>query len=355
MSTVSQYVPTERAVYVPTERAVEKPRFPRPPTHVAPPGQYIARGLRRRLCHFIKPPPIFSLRRNYEAVASFFQHLRHQIYCGERDRIRHRAIAFEELKEISPAAALVLAAELFRWQDFIGQRLQAIHQDMWEPSVAHILRSMGLFDFLRTPNLQLDQDTSAVQSDIEVIKYRSDDKVDGTKCADLLQHLTDISGPINAANFIYDGLIEALKNSRQHAYSEPNEWFGVPEGTWFMSGSYDKNRKRLTAAVYDLGVGIPRTLPRASIWEHLRPLLTLSSDDGQMIAAAMRYGRTRTDLPERGNGIPTMMRILDHHIGYLRIISGKGEAVYDSVEKDVKSYNHSVALGGTLIEWSISK
>jgi hypothetical protein len=74
-----------------------------------------------------------------------------------------------------------------------------------------------------------------------------------------------------------------------------------------------------------------------------------------MIAAAMEYGRTRTNMQGRGNGLPTMMRILDHHRGYLRIISGTGEAVYDSMRKVVEHKNHSVPIGGTLIEWSISR
>src|SRR5690606_26210167 len=144
--------------------------------------------------------------------------------------------------------ALVLAAELFRWQMFVNRRLSAVHQDKWNPSVAHIFRNMGLFDFLQTQNITGVREFSSHSDHVDVIKYRSGTDVTGTDCDDLLKHLTEISGPINAENFIYDGLIEALKNSKQHAYTEPDEWFGVPAGTWFMSGSYYKQEKRLTAA-----------------------------------------------------------------------------------------------------------
>ncbi|KQU90018.1 hypothetical protein ASD12_27885 [Mesorhizobium sp. Root102] len=220
-----------------------------------------------------------------------------------------------------------------------------------------MFRSLGLFDFLDTPDRPAPVDLPASHP-VQILKYRSDTDVIGAKCDDLLEHLAEISGPINADNFIYDGLIEALKNSKQHAYLEPDEWFGVAPGTWFMSGSYDRASKSLTAAVYDMGVGIPRTLPRATIWEGIRGALAAiggTTDDAQMIQAAMEYGRTRTTLQGRGNGLPTMMRILDHHRGYLRIISGTGEAIYDSVRGVITATNHRVALGGTLIEWSISK
>jgi hypothetical protein len=265
------------------------------------------------------------------------------------------AIDFEALEKVTPGAALVLAAELYRWQTTISRRLLAHRKENWNPEVANVLTSMGLFDFLATPNVletPLPRDAS---SDVSILKYRSHTDVLGTECDELLLHLTEISGPVNADNFIYDGLVEALKNSKQHAYSEPDRWFGVTPGTWFMSGSYTKSTSTLTAAVFDLGIGIPQTLPRATIWEKIRTILSPGSDDAQMIAAAMEYGRTRTDRQERGNGIPTMMRILDHHKGYLRILSGTGEVQYDSVTKKVTPTNHKVPIGGTLIEWSITR
>ncbi|RWG71419.1 MAG: hypothetical protein E5X23_06595 [Mesorhizobium sp.] len=317
----------------------------------------IKRGSRRKPFLYIEPPANFSLRSNYERVASFFAHLRHQIYRDKIPSELPRAVAFEAFQRASPGAALVLAAELYRWQQFIGRKLRVIRHRLWNPEMDYLFRNLGLFDFLETPDMPV-VGRPAEEPQIRILKYRSDTDVVGAKCDDLLEHLAEISGPIHADNFIYDGLIEALKNSKQHAYSEPDEWFGVPAGTWFMSGSYDRASQSLTAAVYDMGVGIPRTLPRATVWEGVRSAIAAlggGTDDGQMIKAAMEYGRTRTMAQGRGNGLPTMMRILDHHHGYLRIISGTGEAIYDSVNGVISTANHKVALGGTLIEWSISK
>lgn len=338
-----------------------KPRLPRPPADVPTPKMEIKRGSRRKPFLYIRPPANFSLRANYEQVASFFTHLRYQIYRDKIPTELPRAVAFEAFKHASPSAALVLAAELYRWQQFLGKKLRIIRHSLWDPGIDALFRSLGLFDFLETPDMPVVR-AQPQHPQLQMLKYRTDTDVVGAKCDDLLEHLAEISGPIHADNFIYDGLIEALKNSKQHAYSEPDVWFGVPAGTWFMSGSYDRSSKSLTAAVYDMGVGIPHTLPRATIWEGVRGILTTitssvggKSDDAQMIMAAMEYGRTRTMIQGRGNGLPTMMRILDHHRGYLRIISGTGEAIYDSLTGRISTTNHRVALGGTLIEWSITK
>ncbi|MER9431375.1 hypothetical protein [Mesorhizobium sp. M0408] len=340
---------------LPAETA--NPRLPRPATDIVAPIMEVRRGSRRKPYLYIQPPADFSLRSNYEQVASFFAYLRFQIYRDKIPSELPRGVAFEAFQRASPGAALVLAAELFRWQQFIGRKLAILRHSLWNPEIDYLFQNLGLFDFLETPNKPKIRRRPEAPL-VEILKYRSDTDVVGAKCDDLLEHLAEISGPIHAANFIYDGLIEALKNSKQHAYLEPDEWFGVPAGTWFMSGSYNRTSQSLTAAVYDMGVGIPRTLPRATIWEGVRGVLTAlggTTDDAQMIKAAMEYGRTRTMVQGRGNGLPTMMRILDHHRGYLRIISGTGEAVYDSVDSVITTTNHRVALGGTLIEWSISK
>ena len=314
-----------------------------------------SRGTGRKIHDFIVPPACFSLRLNHDEVVSFFSHFRALAYNERAFTQRRFGIDFAALKVLTPGAALMLAAELYRVQKFIGRRLSAVRRHEWDANVSRLLSELGLFDLLQTPNMAPAQYPPR-RDGIEIIKYSVDTEVIPEKCGELLDCLSEVAGSIHAENFIYDGLVEALKNSRHHAYTE-DKWYGVDRGTWFMTGSYNRTEKQLSAAVFDLGVGIPHTLPRSGLWELLRPILSLGlrSDDGEMIAAAMEHGRTSTMLKERGRGLPIMMRILDHHEGYLRIVSGRGEARYDSLTKKVSAISHPESIGGTLIEWSIKQ
>lgn len=62
-----------------------------------------------------EPPSKFSLRENYHSVVSFLQTFRSFIY-GASNKKQKGIIDFTKIEEITPGAALVLAAEMFRWQ-----------------------------------------------------------------------------------------------------------------------------------------------------------------------------------------------------------------------------------------------
>lgn len=301
----------------------------------------------------IEPPCDFSLRRNFDAVAGFMQHFRKRIYGQYAIRRREfTRIDFTKIEKISPSAALILAAELDRWQNTNRMRLTPHEPEDWDPAVGRMLFDLGLFDLL-------DIDCPDVIKSIDsadftkILKYIRMKVVDPARLGEMLEHLTEIAGKIRARNFIYDGLIEALKNAKQHAYIE-DRWYGVGLGTSWMTGAYNPRKKRLSAAVYDCGVGIPETLPKSGIWEQVTDVI--ASIDGnecsRRIAAALKVGRSRTGEAQRGNGLPTMMRLIDQLGGELRIISGAGEVLY--LGNDIiKCKSLPGKIGGTLIEWRI--
>ena len=306
-----------------------------------------------RIITEITPPADLSLRRNSAEVIGFMQHLRHWLYNGSGGGKRlTKRIDFTKIERISPSAALVLAAELDRWQSTNRMKLAPHQPENWNPEVATILNDLGLFDLLeiRCPEEIKTRDSSNVT---KVLKYIRQKIVDPTRLGDMLVHLTEIAGPIAARNFMYDGLIEALKNAKHHAYIE-HQWYGVGLGTSWMTGAYNPRQKRLTAAVFDCGVGIPQTLPSSSLWSDILPLINTftGNQSSKRIAAALKYGRTRTMQAERGNGLPTMMRLIDQIGGELRILSGNGEVVYKG-QGQILSKDLPGSLGGTLIEWRL--
>jgi hypothetical protein len=87
-------------------------RVEKPTADIFSPTYYNGRGPRRRLTTFIVPPADFSLRRDYDRVASFFSHFRDFAYNKSSTNSAPFGIDFSALRKISPGAALVLAAEL---------------------------------------------------------------------------------------------------------------------------------------------------------------------------------------------------------------------------------------------------
>lgn len=301
----------------------------------------------------ITPPTDLSLRRNYAEVAGFIQHFRHWLYNRPRPTKRQiRRVDFTKIQHVSPSAALVLASELDRWQSTNRMKLVPYDPEAWNPEVGRIFYDLGLFDLLgiECPDTIKYDDSPNIT---KVLKYVRQKVVDPQRLGEMLTHLTEIAGEIEARNFIYDGLIEALKNAKQHAYIE-NRWYGVALGTSWMTGAYNPRQKRLTAAVYDCGVGIPETLPYSSQWEKIKDSLGLfeGNESSRRIAAALKVGRSRTGEAQRGNGLPTMMRLIDQIGGELRILSGYGEVIYYGNDK-IRSKALPGAIGGTLIEWRL--
>lgn len=219
--------------------------------------------------------------------------------------------------------------------------------------MAVMLCDLGFFELLNTPGFK--ELPNFHGPDIKFIKYKTETIVQTNSCAELLDALSDLVGRIPAETFVYDGLVEAINNVKHHAYLESGHWYGVPDGTWIMCGAYSKSSGSLTAAVYDMGAGIPATLPRSSLWERIREYVPFVSDDAEMIAAAMEAGRSRTESEERGKGLPIMMRLFNHCTGQLRILSGRGEVIFDGRSGQYIKKKHKLSLGGTLIQFEIQR
>ena len=123
-----------------------------------------------------------------------------------------------------------------------------------------------------------------------------------------------------------------------------------------MLATLNRPRNVFKLVFYDSGVGIPSTLPRKYTLELIRQALSLlpgfSPDDGQMIAAAMELGRTRTDLDNRGKGLLDLAKLIDIvGAGRMRIYSRRGAYLYAA-----NGHFESNELGfveGTLIEWEL--
>lgn len=294
-------------------------------------------------------PDELSLTTNYDETLLFFTRLRRSI--KERRRAR---LEFTTLRKLSPAASLMLAAELDRWRRLFAVKPRVIDYDNWDPDVRRMLQEMGLFELLSVGNPPL---TEPGPKDPRLIRFRSDDRAVGDHAIELRKQLEHLAGPIGSRSQLFRGLSEAMTNVLRHAYPKDGKYeLSVLPNRWWMSGSVDPGTRTLRAMFFDQGVGIPSTLPRTKGIELLRGFMAdlgLIDDDASRIKAAMQMGRSRTGRPHRGKGLPDMCDLIDSvQRGSLRIVSGKGEYIYNGSGLE-QLQTHKRSIGGTLIQWEI--
>ena len=276
---------------------------------------------------------------------------------------------FKKLRLITPAAALVLAAEYDRAREVTGRRIDVYDLEKWDPLVKSTLLEVGFLALFNIGDMPSD---SASEADQVVLRMRSGRMHDPEQINDLVSSLRQLfpSGMIeNAANMmqLYDALTEAVGNVVNHAYPDKGAYVRPAVKRWWMTGAVDRKAGFTAAAVYDQGVTIPASLPE---WERysgvLRRLMTSAGQafgvfaaskdrrwDGKVIEAAVEESVSSTGKPGRGHGLAQIRAFVDAcRSGHLRILSRHGEVVFRPNEKPMVRH-HNAAIGGTLVEWSV--
>lgn len=298
-------------------------------------------------------PADLSLTRNYDATVGFIKDFRHAVSL----RPKRMKVDFTSLQDVSPAAALVLAAELDRWRLLRNFRPRVIDIDDWNPEVRRLLDQMGLFELLRVSNRPVPMESS--QPKLHFIKFCTGDEALGSLATELRVGLESVAGSIDGWKHLYAGLQEAMTNVMHHAYPKDSRIPGrAATNRWWMAGSYDQRDGQLQAMFFDQGVGIPNTVPRTLGLGTLMAFfdkIGVVDGDAERIKAAMTLGRTRTKERHRGKGLHEIREyVATAPKGRLRILSGRGEYIYNN-DGTEQTTTHPYSIGGTLIQWEICR
>lgn len=171
-----------------------------------------------------------------------------------------------------------------------------------------------------------------------------------------------------ARSTLYRGVLEAMANSVEHAY---NAGHSLTSTKWWMFvGVFEK---KLTIIVCDLGVGIPKTLPKNHSKSVLEKIFSLlgenysTNSDGALIRASTYIKRTRTEEDHRGKGGNDLRSLIEYYPqAILSIYSNKG--TFTAYGQDVpkirkirgkrpliveREKTYSQGIEGTIIEWTI--
>lgn len=253
-------------------------------------------------------------------------------------------IRFDNVKELHPCGTLVFMARLDCWLATYPGKLSCNYpmDEVVEELFQHVnvLQRLGL-----KPRKEV------VRHDkVAHWHYHCGSNADPSGFRDLTaQVISQIDHP-NGPLF-GDCLNEAITNTVGHAYENFNgSKLPTELRKWWIFSQYKD--ERFFVAIYDVGQGIPTSLRRKPEWtEYLR---VRQYNDAYAIQSAIESNRTRTNQPERGQGLPEMLEFSKGlQAGGLMIMSARGGFEYKPVTGQSKRRNFHAKLPGTLVQWAI--
>jgi anti-sigma regulatory factor (Ser/Thr protein kinase) len=259
-------------------------------------------------------------------------------------------VDFTTAQQAGPAAALYIAAEMDRARVITGRKLSFLDASDWHPLVLDFMYQLGLFGLLEL----VDAPKHSQFGSVVVRKMERHVGIDATAAEAFRDALADMIGkrlPKHLAT--YEAIMEAVTNVKYHAYSKPNrDQSRVVQDSWWITASYEQSKKLLQIVFLDQGVGIPETLPKTAM-EILKSIIARNGDtDSSRIEAALVYGRSSTGELGRGKGFGDMMALVDAvPSNYLRVLSGRGECVYQGGNLVSREYIRPIS--GTLVQWTL--
>ena len=290
-------------------------------------------------------PEHLSFEKDHDGVLKLIGAIR-----AHSNRLRNERlyIDFTPIRTVTPSGALVLAAEIDRWNSLPGRsRFGRADTTKWAPNVRKLLGQMGFFELLG-----LDHQVDTASEGPRYIKFRNGTQVDG-KAVEELRTL-DL-GPVSVpkARLLFAAVTEAMTNVVHHAYKEARHG----PRRWWLSAAHEANQVEIL--IYDQGAGIPKTLP-LTLAESIRDKLPgdFAAHDGKMIEVAHSLSKSGTRETHRGRGLGRdVRRYIEEHdgAGTYCVISGHGEYTVPAgkgVTGRVKS--HPRTLRGTLIQWRLT-
>lgn len=275
------------------------------------------------------------------------------------------SVNFSQLKNISTSAALVLTAEISKWDHSIRRRLVP-YVDNWCEEIYDKFTQLGFFDlFENKPDRAANNCT--VKSDYHIVKYVKGKVGDKEEASERKRYLKSalsniVGSKVPKWTILHSGLSEAVTNVTHHAYPDLHKY---QDPSWYLTGSYDRNSGVMKVVFYDQGIGIPNSLPGSNVWERvlsyfskLKLPMAEQAKHSTLLKAAVSIERTRTGSNDRGKGLQDLLEFINEiGAGHMSLMSYHGLYKY-TIEKEmapeVKSESFRRPLCGTLIIWTVN-
>jgi len=307
----------------------------------------------------VQAPKKFSLSSNYQETVSCLKRLKDYALLEQPAGTRRQQVWIDlsKVETITPAGALVLAAEMDRWRRYKHAKLAPRNVDKWDPNVRKLLDGIGFFRLLGVGSSGQPKEDGEI-TEFAVLPLISSDQLSGVLFEPILDLLNKAAQILGQAPWVYQALIEAAYNATLHAYPDDQPIkYPVVSKRWWATACWNIEEGVVKFLIYDQGVGIPATLPKSRYFEHIRAWLPkrfreYSSEASRLIEAALRVDRSSLK-GGHGKGLQDVIAPVDKIKGSrVRILSGTGGIIYYHGVK-IERRDETQHLGGTLLEWTI--
>ena len=274
----------------------------------------------------------YARRQNRRLVEYFFEDVNSSLRQGKRV-----LIDFSKVEALFPCGVLILMGWVDEWAVEYPGRVSANY-----PKVDLVEQMLQQVDVLQ--KLGLPSRKQIFHDDVTRWHYFHGDDADATPIEPFMLQLKDLLGEEQQLG-LGNCVTEAMINVRHHAYE------GHKPGPWWIFATVAQDK--VFVALYDRGNSIPATLlSKPAVLDFLTARVWSSGRaDGRLITAALG-GRTRTQLPYRGKGLPEMLEFTKmYKNSELGIFSRRGFFRYDTQES---TGILKFPIKGTLVIWMLN-
>jgi len=271
----------------------------------------------------VSAPEIFSIVNNREEFMRFLQQFDSQAWHSKPVFIN-----LSNIISITPDALLCIIAYLARYET-LSRTPDIGGNSPNDPYCKQILHESGFYKYVSSKFKHRDTEN--------VLSIRNDLIVNPVEASAVIQFVRaklKITKKVITRS-VFTTIMEAMNNVKEHAYGTRKN-----QGWWLMALP-EKDSDIIHFSLADNGKGIPETIRKK--WSE-----RITSNDGDLIRAAVLENRSETKLFYRGNGLPKLKKLVETGmIKNLYIISKKG---YYFVDED-KVYTLPFDYFGTIIFW----
>lgn len=175
----------------------------------------------------------------------------------------------------------------------------------------------------------------------------------------------------NTEHLYGDAVTETVNNVGRHAYPDKD---ALERKWWLLCDIINDN---LYLAIFDLGVGIPKTVVERRWFlrlagemypdkcstemigsvkhqQNAKLIIRYSIPDEELIHLSMKGDVTGTQKPQHGQGSKSIKALVSETVGgKLWVFSNKGLLTYETEDEPPKLNKLPISIGGTLIQWNI--